>query len=82
MQFWESIVVVAFYFVYYDTLLQNPTDIIAKCDGYFITKSDKKLLQNMSAFLLQNAAVLLQNATVITKFDVYFIMCQYKHHFL
>ena len=30
----------------YDTLLQNATDIIIKCDSYFITKCDKSLLQN------------------------------------
>ena len=33
----------------------------------FITKCDKCLLQNASAFLVQNATVLLQNATFITK---------------
>ena len=56
------------YLVDYDTLLQNVTNIITKCDIYFITKCDKSLLQNMSGFLLQNASfitkcnVLLQNA--------------------
>ena len=34
------------YLVHYDTLLQNATDIIAKCDRYFITKYDKSELQN------------------------------------
>ena len=34
----------------------------------YITKCNKSLLQNASRFLLQNAAVLLQNATVIRKY--------------
>ena len=49
--------------------MQNATDIITKCESYFITKCDISLLQNASGFSLQNAAVLLQNATVITKCD-------------
>ena len=35
------------YLVYNDTLLQNETDIITKCDSYFITKCDKSLLQHV-----------------------------------
>ena len=35
------------------------------------------LLQNASGFLLQNATVLLENATVITKCDVYYKLRQY-----
>ena len=35
------------------------------------------LLQNASGFLLQNATVLLQNATVITKYDIYYKLRQY-----
>ena len=60
-----------------DTLLQNVTDIIAKCDSYFITKCDKSLLKNASGFLLQNATILfqmrqlLQNATFITNLRQY-----------
>ena len=46
----------------YDSLLQNATDIIKKCDSYFITKCDRSLLQNVSGLLLQNT-------TVITKYD-------------
>ena len=34
------------YLIYYDSLLQNTTDIITKCDSYFITKCDRSLLQN------------------------------------
>ena len=52
--------------IHYDALLQNGTDIITKCDSYFVIKCDKSLLRNASGFLLQNATVLLQNATVIT----------------
>ena len=65
--FWELILVVVLYFVYYDTLLQNATDIITKCHSYLITKCDKILLQNAPGFLLQNGTVVLQNETVITK---------------
>ena len=54
------------YLVHYDTLLQNATDIIIKCDSYFITKCDKSLLKHKSGCLLQNATVLLQIATAIT----------------
>ena len=55
--------------IHYDTLLQNPTDIITKCDSYFITKS---------GFLLHNATFLLQNEIVITKCDAYYKLRQYK----
>ena len=51
--------------IHYGTLLQNATDVITKCDSYFITKCDRSLLQNASGFLLQNATVLLQNVTVL-----------------
>ena len=53
------------YFVHFDTLSQNATDIITKCD--------KSLLQNASTFLLQNVTVyykmqqFVQNETFITK---------------
>ena len=58
-----------------------------KMDSFFITKCDKSLLQNASDFLLQNATKvyykmhqifyckmrqLLQNATVVTKYNVYY----------
>ena len=61
------------YFVHFDTLSQNATDIITKCAIYFITKCDKSLLQNASTFLLQNVTVyykmqqFVQNETFITK---------------
>ena len=55
------------YLILYDNLLQIATDIITKCDSYFITKKkDRSLLQKVSGFLLQNVTVLLQNATFIT----------------
>ena len=63
------------YLIHYDSLLQNATDIITKCDSYFITKCNKSLLQNASDFLLQNATVLLQNATVITNYNNFITKC-------
>ena len=60
----------------YESLLQNATDVFTKCDSYFITKRDRSLLQNASGFLLQNATVLLQNVTVITKCNVYYKLGQ------
>ena len=61
------------YLVHYNTLLQNATDFITKCDSYFITECDKILFQNVSDVLpqntlLQSTSMLLQNATVITKY--------------
>ena len=47
--------------VHYDTLIQNVTDIIIKCNSFFITKRDKCLSQNASGFLLQNVILLLEN---------------------
>ena len=67
IKFWESIVFAVSYLLHYDTLLQNVRDVITKCGRYFITKCDKGLLQNGSSVILQNATVLLQNATFITK---------------
>ena len=49
------------YLSQFDSLLQNATDFITKCNSYFITKYDRSLLQN--------ATVLLKNATVITNCD-------------
>ena len=69
--------VVVSYFVHYNTLLQIATDIITKCDSYYITKCYRSSLQNTSVFLLQNETVLLQNATVFTKCDVYYKMGHY-----
>ena len=39
---------------------------------HFITKYDRSLLQNALGLLWQNATVSLQNATAITKCDVYY----------
>ena len=63
------------YLFHYETLLQNATYIFTKCDICFIIKCDKSLLQNPSAFLLQNTAVSLQNTTVITKCDDFITKC-------
>ena len=46
----------------YDILLQNETDIITKCDCYFITKCDKTLLRN--------AAVVRKGDDFITTCDI------------
>ena len=40
------------YLIHYNSLLPNTTDIVTKCDSYFITKCDRSLLQNTSGFLL------------------------------
>ena len=67
--------VVDSYLVHYDTtLLQIATDIISKCDSYFITKYDKSLLQNASVFLLQNVTVISKCDDFITNFDKYYKM--------
>ena len=75
------------YFIRFDSLLQNATDVIIKCGSYFTIKCDRSLLQNASDFLLQNGTVLLQNATillqnaiVISKCDVYYKLRQYNIH--
>ena len=74
------------YLIRYNSLLQNMTDVITKCDSCFITKCDRNLLPSASGFLLKNTAVLLQNgtiwlqnATVITKCDVYYKLRLYRH---
>ena len=36
---------------------------------FIMTKYERSLLQNMSGFLLQNAAILLQNRGIIRKYD-------------
>ena len=59
----------------YDSLLQNATDIMTKCDSCFIAKCDRRLLQNASGFLLQNATVLLQNVTVIANCNDFIRKC-------
>lgn len=55
-------VVAVSYLVRYDTLLQNVKYIMTKCGNYFITKCSE----------------FLQNATVITKCDVYYKLPCYK----
>ena len=58
----------------YDNLLQNATNVITKCDSYFIIKRDRSLLQNASVFLLQNATVITKSRDFITKCDSYYKM--------
>ena len=41
----------------YDTLSQNATDIITKCDSYFVTKCNRSSLLKVSGFLSQNATI-------------------------
>ena len=55
--------------IHSDSLSQNATDIVRKCDSYFITKCERSLLQNVSGFLLQNGTASLPNVTVITSSD-------------
>ena len=70
--FWESRVVKFSYLIHCDTLLQNVTNIITKCDSHSFTKCDKIFIQNASGFLLQNATVITNCFDFITKFDVYY----------
>ena len=42
---------------FFEPLYYKATDIIIKCDSFFITKCDKSLLQNASRFLLQNGTI-------------------------
>ena len=53
------------YLVHYDTILQNTTDFIAKCNSNFITKCDEGLLQ-MQQFCYK-IRKLFQNSMFITK---------------
>ena len=62
--------------IYYDTLLQNAKNIITKWDSYFITKRSRRLLQDASGYLVQNATVLLQNATLIRKYNNFITKCE------
>ena len=45
-----------------------------KCESDFITKCDKSLLQNVSAFFLQNATVITKCDDFVTKCDSYYKM--------
>ena len=71
--------------IHYDSQLQYATAIITKCNSYFITKSERSLLQNVSSFLLQNAIVSLQNVTTLLQnIDFHYKLRQYNlyplHH--
>ena len=56
----------------YTSLLQNATDIITKCDSYFITKCDKTLSQNASGLFLQNSTVITNCDDFNTIYDSYY----------
>ena len=75
--------------IHYDSLLQNATDIITKCNSYFIRKCDAteiyyKMRQvfyyKMRQFYYKMRQ-LLQNATAITKCKVYCKLRQYTEQF-
>ena len=70
------------YLINYDSLLQNATDIITKCDSYFITKCDRSLLQNASGFLLRNATVITNCDDFVTKYGAYYKLRQYVHIYI
>ena len=55
------------YLFHYNTLLQNATDVITKCDSYFITKYAISGFSLENATVITNALILLQNATSFTK---------------
>ena len=63
------------YLFHYDSLLQNATDTTTKRDSYFITKCNRSLSQNVSAFLLQNATFSLQKLTVILNCNKFITNC-------
>ena len=70
--------IVTLYYKTRQALLQNATTILSKntpkaykiCSSYFYNKMPQLLL---------NMSILLQNSTVITKYDMYNKMPQYKH---
>ena len=51
------------YLICYDSLLQNATDIITKCDGYFTAKCDRILFTKCARFF-------------ITKYDSFITKCK------
>ena len=58
----------ALYFVCYDTLLQNTmTDVITKCNSYFIIKCDNHLITKCDKSLLNKSV-----SCFITKCDSYY----------
>ena len=84
-EFWESIVVVVSYIVHYNTLLQNATDIITKCNSFFITKCDKSLLKKYVRFFIikfDNSLLKKHVRFFITKWDSFMTNCDsyYKMH--
>ena len=64
------------YLIRYDSLLQNATAILLQNATEVYYKMRQVFYYKMRQ-LLQNATILLQNATVITKCDVYYKLRQY-----
>ena len=61
------------YLIQYDTLLPKARDIITKCDGYFITKCNRSLLQNASGFFITKWD------SFITKWNNYYEIQQFYY---
>ena len=59
--------VVVPYLIRYDSLLQNATYTITKCNSYFIIKCDR--------FFITKFTVLLQNVSYITNCDDFITKC-------
>ena len=62
------------YLVHYDTFLQNATDIITKCDSYFIYRMQQRFITKCYSYykmrrFYYKMRQLLQNATFNTKCD-------------
>ena len=71
------------YLIHYDSLLQNATDVLLQNATEVYYKMRQVFYYKMQQFyykirqLLQIVTTLLQNATVITKCDVYYNLRQY-----
>ena len=69
--------VTVWYLIRYDSLLQNATYIITKCDSYILLQNATEVYYKMHQVfyykmrqLLQMSTILSQNAAVITKCDI------------
>ena len=66
--------------VHYDTLLQNATNNITTCKRYFITKYEKMLLQNASAFSVQNVTVITKCTVKYNVYRLYNLQARPEYH--
>ena len=73
IRFLESVLIVVSYLLHDETVLQNSTNIITKCDSYFITKCDKHLLQYTSGFFTSKCN------SFIVKCDRYYKMQRFRY---